>query len=276
MYLKRSLQYFLLITLFGCLSYKGLPLLSNFQITLASYYDQYAKTRAAQYDWDSWSVFNNKATALREGRSIEPEKVAKDLPGRSTAELAQARLVLMSLLKKPADTIIGNPKQTAAAQLYFDCWCQQQQENWPTNDIWYCKTNFHNSIKALLQRINSEKEFVNYANDIHSVYFKLGSDTIEQASILTMQKLISELQKVQTNMNIVLYGYTDRVGEKKYNVNLAQRRVDAVRNILVNSGAVKNDNIITKSLGEKDPLINVDTIINNPHSRRVDVFLYKK
>jgi outer membrane protein OmpA-like peptidoglycan-associated protein len=49
-----------------------------------------------------------------------------------------------------------------------------------------------------------------------------------------------------------------------------------VKNTLINSGVVTNDRITTKAFGEKDDLINVDTIINNPHSRRVDIFLYKK
>ena len=91
-----------------------------------------------------------------------------------------------------------------------------------------------------------------------------------------MQKLISELRKVKTDMNIVLYGYTDMVGERKSNKKLSQHRIDSVRNILINSGVVSNDRITTKAFGEKDNLINTDTIINNPHSRRVDIFLYKK
>lgn len=276
MYLRQTLRYLFLIALAGCLTYKSPNSPNSYHLLLASYYDNYAENRAKQYDWGSYDLFRDKATWLKFGQNVGPEKVPKDLPSRAAANLDRAYLVLTSLLKKKAETIIANPEQTAAAQLYFDCWCQQVKENLKVNDISYCQANFHSSIKDLIRRINAEKEFVNYVNDVHSVYFKLGSTHIEQSSIIAMQKLISELQKVDNSLHIVLYGYTDRVGEKKYNIRLAQHRIDAVQNILINSGVIKNDDITSKAFGEKDPLINANTVINNPHSRRVDIFLYKK
>ncbi len=280
MYLKKIFCCFLLILICGCKhSANNTSQPNQFQIDLANNYNNYAEKSKNTYDWKSWRFFHDKAVAVQNGKTVSPEILSKwKLPKDSVLELTRARLVLMSLLEKKAETILANPKYIAEAQLFFDCWVEQSanNQNWQTNDIDYCKSNFHQSINTLLSRIDSEKEFINYADNIHSIYFKLGSAKIEESSIASMQKLISELSKVKTEMNIVLFGYTDMVGKKQYNKTLSKRRIDAVKNTLINSGVVTNDRITTKAFGEKDDLINVDTIINNPHSRRVDIFLYKK
>ncbi len=253
--------------------------LSQFQTDLANNYNNYAEKSKNAHDRKSWKFFHNKAAKVQTGKNVKPEDLSKwKLPQNSVLELTRARLVLMSLLEKKVETIQANPEHTAETQFFFDCWVEQLANNQSLsiNDINYCKSNFYHSVKNLIFRIDAEKEFINYADNIHSIFFKLGSATIEESSIASMQKLISELRKVKTDMNIVLYGYTDMVGEKKANKKLSQHRIDSVRNILVNSGVVSNDHITTKAFGEKDNLINTNTIINNPHSRRVDIFLYKK
>jgi outer membrane protein OmpA-like peptidoglycan-associated protein len=281
MYLKKKLCCFLLILIQGCTHYKNNNIIqpNKFQIELANNYSNYAEKSKEAYDWKSWKLFSDKAAQIKKDQNVDPENLSTwTLPQNSIPELARARLVLMSLLEKKAETVWANPKNTAEAQFFYDCWVEQTANNqkWLTNDINYCKSNFYHSIKTLIFRIDAEKEFVKYADNIHSIYFKHASATVEDSSITSMQKLISELRKVKTDMNIVLYGYTDMVGERKSNQKLSQRRIDSVRNILINSGAISNDRITTKAFGEKDNLINIDTIINNPHSRRVDIFLYKR
>ena len=272
MHLKKILCCFLLILACSCKhSTNNTTQPSQFQSDLANNYNNYAE----KLDWKSRRFFHSKAIRAQKGQDVKPESLSSSkLPQDSILELTRARLVLMSLLEKKAETIRANPQHTADAQFYFDCWVKQLANN--QSDTNYCKSNFYHSIKTLIFRIDAEKEFVHYADNVHSIFFKLGSATVEESSIAPMQKLISELSKVKTDMNIVLYGYTDMVGEKKSNKKLSQHRIDSIRNILVNSGVVSNERITTKAFGEKDNLINTDTIINNPHSRRVDIFLYKK
>ena len=280
MYLKKIFFCFLLILTYGCAHHSNNTTPSNqFQIDLANNYNNYAEKSKERDDSKSWKFFSDKAVMVQKSQNVDPENLSKwKLPQNSVLELTRARLVLMSLLEKKAETIWANPKNIAEAQLFFDCWVEQIANNQKllTNDINYCKSNFYQSIKTLIFRIDAEKEFISYADNIHSIYFKHASATVEDSSIASMQKLISELRKVKTDMNIVLYGYTDMVGKRKSNKKLSQHRIDSVRNILINSGVVSNDRITTKAFGEKDNLINTDTIINNPHSRRVDIFLYKK
>lgn len=272
MKLKQTIS--LVALLFLCASCaNNPPKLSTFNEDLANLYQQQAEYCQQNLEQNCAAFFKYKAEEIKNGNNAISELPYSLSPNDKT-ELTKARLILSALLNKTSDTIMANPVQTARLHFYYECWLEQVKDN--TKDVSNCRDNFHASIGKLINRIDEEKEFINYSNDIHSVYFILNHDKIEQRSIRAMQNLILELRKIKTPMQIVLYGYTDRVGEKPYNIKLAQRRIDAVKNILLNSGLVTEENITTKAYGENDPLINVDTIINNPHSRRVDIFLYRK
>jgi len=122
--------------------------------------------------------------------------------------------------------------------------------------------------------LKSQNDFKIYAKDVHRIYFAFDKDEIKDESIPKMNELISQLKKVR-NIRLIMYGYTDRVGQNNYNHQLAIRRINAVKKILIRSGVIKTNNISieTKALGESDPLISYNTINNNPNSRRVDVFI---
>ncbi|NRA73823.1 MAG: OmpA family protein [Rickettsiales bacterium] len=121
---------------------------------------------------------------------------------------------------------------------------------------------------------NSKKNFVLYAQNVHSIFFSFDSATIKDDGIQKINELISQLKKVR-NVKLVIYGYTDRVGTSGYNNKLALRRINAVKNRLISSGVMTANNISIeiKAVGEHDPLISHNTINNNPHSRRVDVYI---
>ncbi len=52
---------------------------------------------------------------------------------------------------------------------------------------------------------------------------------------------------------ISIFGYTDKLGDKAYNLDLSQRRAESVRDYLVTRGAAAG-NITAKGYGEADPL----------------------
>ena len=127
-----------------------------------------------------------------------------------------------------------------------------------------------------MEHLQHEKDFILYAQDAHSIFFKFDDYKIRDESVQRMNELIHQLKKIR-NIKLVIYGYTDRVGINQYNKKLANRRINAVKKMLINSGVITANNISieTKALGEHDPLISDNTINNNPHSRRVDVYITK-
>ena len=54
--------------------------------------------------------------------------------------------------------------------------------------------------------------------------------------------------------NVTITGYTDRLGSEKYNMNLSQRRADAVKSYLVNKGVAAN-RLATAAKGEANPIV---------------------
>jgi len=118
------------------------------------------------------------------------------------------------------------------------------------------------------------EDFMVYSKEPHNIYFKFNDAKVEDEGILKMDMLIMQLKKVR-NAKLVMYGYTDSVGANDYNLKLAARRIDSVKKILVQSGVITENNILieTKILGEHDPLLSYHTINNDPHSRRVEIYI---
>jgi outer membrane protein OmpA-like peptidoglycan-associated protein len=129
---------------------------------------------------------------------------------------------------------------------------------------------------ALNRQISLEQEFSNYAKSRNSVYFDFDSDEIKGEGVERVNKMIFELSKV-LGVKVLLRGYTDRVGEEKYNNKLSIKRIKAVKKALVDSGLIEQSNIIIEiaGYGEYDPLISTNTIENNSASRRVDMYIVK-
>jgi outer membrane protein OmpA-like peptidoglycan-associated protein len=71
--------------------------------------------------------------------------------------------------------------------------------------------------------------------------------------------------------SIYVYGYTDDVGTKDYNLKLSERRAQAVRDVLVQAGI--SSRIETKGLGESDPRVPGDTPQARAANRRVEIGL---
>jgi outer membrane protein OmpA-like peptidoglycan-associated protein len=69
---------------------------------------------------------------------------------------------------------------------------------------------------------------------------------------------------------ISVFGYTDDVGSKAYNLKLSERRANTVRDYLVKAGL--NPNIITaKGYGKSDPRVAGDTPAARAANRRVEI-----
>jgi len=252
----------------------------EFKRELAENYRKYALWEADDmYNYDASTIFGEKALALGNNEMVYPINPSewRNVPLEDITELKRARSVLMALFSNPYWTYEKNPKISAAAQLYYDCWVEQKSNKYWVNRS-PCRSSFYQTIQILMQSIASKENFLSYAGSINSIYFEFDSDEIEEASIPKINMLIRQLRKVR-DVELVIYGYTDRVGKNKYNRNLAEERIKAVVDVINNSGVLLGGSNITikaKAFGENDPLISPQTVINNPHSRRVDIFIVNK
>ena len=70
--------------------------------------------------------------------------------------------------------------------------------------------------------------------------------------------------------SIAVYGYTDDVGTQTYNLQLSQRRAEAVRDYLVKAG-ISSTIITAKGFGKADPRVPGDSEQARAANRRVEI-----
>ena len=69
---------------------------------------------------------------------------------------------------------------------------------------------------------------------------------------------------------IAVYGYTDDIGTQTYNLQLSQRRAEAVRDFLVQAG-ISPTIMTTKGFGKSDPRVPGDSEQARAANRRVEI-----
>ncbi|MDR0292464.1 MAG: OmpA family protein [Elusimicrobium sp.] len=101
------------------------------------------------------------------------------------------------------------------------------------------------------------------------ILFKTNSDKIETQSYGDIQKIATVL-KNHPEAKTTVEGYTDNTGDPAYNVNLSQRRAQAVANQLVADG-VNKANVSAKGYGAANPIADNKTAAGRLQNRRVEL-----
>src|SRR3546814_7024918 len=92
--------------------------------------------------------YAEKALALSSGEHVQPEMIAaRDLPSDKVDELSDARVRLMTAMS--AGAAEEKPLDAAMAQANFDCWMEQQEENFQPDDIAACRDGFEVAMAEL-------------------------------------------------------------------------------------------------------------------------------
>jgi outer membrane protein OmpA-like peptidoglycan-associated protein len=101
------------------------------------------------------------------------------------------------------------------------------------------------------------------------VTFPTGSATVQPGMHDELNRIASILQRYpQTRIQVE--GHTDSVGSNAANMDLSQRRADAVKNLLVQKG-VAPGRINTVAYGESQPIAPNDTAAGRQRNRRVEI-----
>jgi outer membrane protein OmpA-like peptidoglycan-associated protein len=101
-----------------------------------------------------------------------------------------------------------------------------------------------------------------------AVHFGFDRWDLDDGAQTALLSIVQELQK-NPRLTVDLEGYTDPVGPNNYNIQLSQRRVEAVKRYLVKQG-VEQPRIQTVGLG---PLADRDSKEAAPKRRKVSVNL---
>lgn len=99
--------------------------------------------------------------------------------------------------------------------------------------------------------------------------FATGQAELQPAATATLDGMVASIAK-EPNRRIVVEGHTDSSGDSARNLELSQRRADAVRQYLIAHG-VAADRVSAVGKGEADPIASNDTAEGRKRNRRVDV-----
>jgi OmpA-OmpF porin, OOP family len=103
--------------------------------------------------------------------------------------------------------------------------------------------------------------------------FAQGKSLIDPKSYAQLNE-VAEMMKENQRIEIQLEGHTDNVGGSKANLELSQKRVEAVKRYLVDQGVSKG-RIQTKAFGGSQPLRNEMTPEARAANRRVEMRILK-
>jgi hypothetical protein len=92
--------------------------------------------------------FGEKAQQAFASQAVVPEKVADWWLTKDQQQMFKgARERLIHILDRHSK--IQLPKVAAAAQVNFDCWIEQREENWQVDDIAKCRNGFYSAVERL-------------------------------------------------------------------------------------------------------------------------------
>lgn len=157
--------------------------------------------------------------------------------------------------------------QTAAAAAQTAAQAAQRQADAANTAVQQTATR----ITTLETRVSSINLNDNYtAAETQTVTFPVNSSTLSSQARSTLDSLTSSISGQRTGFMVELQGYTDNTGSEQYNINLSQRRAEAVTRYLVSKN-VPLFRISIIGLGEEMPVANNNTSAGKAQNRRVEV-----
>ena len=121
---------------------------------------------------------------------------------------------------------------------------------------------------AALQAKQTDRGLVLTLGD---VLFETGRADLRPGALRNLYPLVTFLQKYPER-RVLIEGHTDNVGSESYNLDLSQRRADAVRDFLSQNG-VNTAQIATRGYGKASPVASNDTAAGRQQNRRVELII---
>ena len=249
---------------------KQTPAGSDFQNDLYDGYIDLSSSEYAEGDYKDSDYFAQKAMTSGSGEAVQPTMIeARDLPSDKQDILTTSRLRLMAAMAAGASD--KAPDDAARAQVMFDCWMQEQEENFQLDDIEACRDGFYEALSLAELAVAPEPVAAAPAPLPEAQTFVLYFNTDDYEVGETAQTVLSEVRAAASKMEgaqITVIGFTDTVGASEYNVDLSDRRAEAVAQALANSAAQK---ITTLSYGQYNQAVATGDGIDELLNRRVEI-----
>jgi len=239
---------------------------SAFDKALKSEYVSLANTERSEYDWSDTAEFVKRGKETAMGKPPAPEALdARNIPSKAVTDLTDARAQLMAYMNDATKSAL--PKPLAAAQAGYECWMQEQEENWQADDIAACRKKFDDAIQALGGKV------VMTHDNIFTVYFGLNSSKL-QGDAMSVIKEAAAAFKESKAKRADISGHADSSGPSNYNDSISSLRAEAVGDALIKSG-VPESAVTISAFGEADQAVKTPDGKTEPRNRRGTITLSK-
>ncbi|MCB1558488.1 MAG: OmpA family protein [Alphaproteobacteria bacterium] len=259
---------------------------SPFTQALASEYRDLAnREQNVMFDYPDALHFARKGLAASASEIILPEPVSDwNLKPEHVEELSSARSKLLSVMDRGARE--ANPAVAAIAQARFDCWIEQQEENWQKDDISGCKAQFFEALNTLGGNVAPPEDVMPPVtaeappvapmapeDAKYLVFFDFDSSKVDIGGSSVLDSVAAEIKK-QNISAVNVIGYTDTSGSKQYNKRLSSKRANAVRDGLIARG-VGASMLKIDSMGEDNLMVPTADEVREPANRRTEITFEK-
>jgi outer membrane protein OmpA-like peptidoglycan-associated protein len=102
--------------------------------------------------------------------------------------------------------------------------------------------------------------------------YDFDSDAVRTEAKANLRELAASLEKYP-NTDLLIVGHTDQLGSAAYNQSLSERRARSAATYLVSQG-VDGARMVTRGLGETEPVASNETEAGRQANRRVEVAIY--
>ena len=249
-----------------------------FQKALHVEYAELAFVEDDEGDPDNAVLFDKKAHAAAQGKGVQPQDTkARKLPRNKVAELEAARTALVAALDSGARE--KAPKHAARAQVMFDCWMEEQEEDFQPKDIARCRSAFEKALAAAERAMVPAPMAAKPAPKkvvpppipprAYVVYFDTDSAKLDAAAEAVIKQALADY-KSRKKAKVAVVGHTDTVGKNDYNMTLSDKRADAVAIRLVIMG-VSGKTLKKDRYGETSPAVATGDNKNERKNRRVNI-----
>ena len=265
----------------------SIPPGTPFEAGLHSGYLQLSKSEYSEADYRDSDTFARRVIASSLGEPVSPEELsARHLPEDTVKDLTSARQRLVSALDATART--KAPAAAARAQVMFDCWMQEQEENFQPGDIARCRSAFESAMAEVEDAMRpppppppppaaeaprpavEEPEDVKIAPRFYSIFFDFDSDMVSDVASRVIDEILSDWQS--RDGQLALVGHADSTGPADYNLGLSQRRAKNVRAML-EEGGMSSARLTDTGVGETDLAVPTADGVREPRNRRVTVIV---
>jgi len=241
------------------------------QALTKEYKDLAAFEADEMYDWTDAGFYARKALAAANGENVGPQDPAeRNLPKDVLPEIQSTRQRLLTALDGGARE--SKPEIAARAQARFDCWLEQQEENFQNDHISACRDELLAALAELEAKpAQPAPPPPPAAPQVYLVLFDFDKDNINPAGQAVINRVVADFSANKAK-SISITGYTDRAGTDAYNLKLSERRADAARSALIAAG-VPADAITTAWKGEAENAVPTADGVKEQANRRDEIIV---